>query len=183
MTLQLSGGCTCIPIGCQCYAPDANWLMLEGVSACWLVDWLSWELRQQMQNQRVNMMQTREAAGELRRRWRRRVSSGDPWTPADWRHLSGWGLQTPAGGGGVTTCFVSTWKCLKVKGGRLTWPQAYMLLWVWEGFTLESRKRAWKTSSSSTLCTCTQSVCFHCVLVLSESHVLILDALLKYLKV
>ncbi len=26
----------------------------------------------------------------------------------------------------------------------LTWPHAYMLLWVWEGFTLERRKRAWR---------------------------------------
>lgn len=46
----------------------------------------------------------------------------------------------------VTTGSTSTLK-LKVKGQRLTCPQVYMLLWVWEGLTLESRKRAWKTSS------------------------------------
>lgn len=31
-----------------------------------------------------------------------------------------------------------------VRYTALTWPHAYMLLWVWEGFTLERRKRAWR---------------------------------------
>ena len=115
-----------------------------------MVDWLSRELRQQTQSKRLNISQTAESTGEVRQRWRRRASSGDPWTPAGWRRLWGWELQIPAGRARrYSRAHINTDASLKVKGQQLTWPQAYMLLWVCDGFTLESRKRAWNTPSSS----------------------------------
>ena len=29
-----------------------------------------------------------------------------------------------------------------------SWPQANMLLWVWDGFTLDNKKRAWEQTKS-----------------------------------
>lgn len=86
--------------------------------------------------------------GEVRQRWTQRASSGDPWTPADWRRRSGLELQTPAEIN-ILHHRSSAPTLTAGKGHTLTWPQAYMLLWVCDGFTLDSRKRAWRTTSSS----------------------------------